>query len=142
MKLDVLLDMLKGDFEFISSEVEGILLYGSYAKDTADKRSDIDICIVKPRRREVLTRIFAKFGSKYDVKIFEGLPLYIKIDVIGNHKVIYGSEPEISYYLYHFRKEWEDMRYRIMSNRFRTASEMADARRKWLDTRRQIPIKA
>ncbi len=142
MKLDVLLDMLKGDFEFISSEVEGILLYGSYAKDTADKRSDIDICIVKPRRREVLTRIFAKFGSKYDVKIFEGLPLYIKIDVIGNHKVIYGSEPEISYYLYHFRKKWEDMRYRIMSNKFSTASEMAAARRKWLDTRRQIPIKA
>jgi predicted nucleotidyltransferase len=142
MKPEVLLGVLKKDFEFISSELLGILLYGSYAKNTADKRSDIDICIVKPRKREVLTRIFAKVGSKYDVKIFEDLPLYVKMDIIGNYGVIYGSEPEISYYLYHFRKEWEDMRYRIMSNRFRTASEMADARRKWLDTRRQIPIKA
>lgn len=142
MKPEVLLASLKKDFEFISGELLGIILYGSYAKNTADKRSDIDICIIKPRKREVLTRIFAKVGSKYDVKIFEDLPLYVKMDIIGNYGVIYGSEPEISYYFYRFRKKWEDMRHRIMSNKFSTASEMAVARRKWLDTRRQIPVKA
>lgn len=141
MKPEVL-DMLKRDFEIISDELLGILLYGSYAKNTADKRSDIDICIVKPRKREVLTRIFAKVGSKYDVKIFEDLPLHVKIGVIENYRVIHGNDPEISYYLYGFRKQWEDMRHRITSNKFRTLSEMTTTRRKWLDARRKIPVKA
>jgi predicted nucleotidyltransferase len=142
MKPEILLASLKKEFKFICSEVEGILLYGSYAKSTADKRSDIDICIIKPRKREVLTRIFAKVGGRYDVKIFEDLPLYVQIDIIENYRVIYGNEPDISYYFYGFRKKWEDMRYRIMSNRFRSASEMAVARRKWLETTRQIRVKA
>ncbi len=134
--LDALLAMLKKEFEFISSDVEGILLYGSYARSNADERSDIDICIIKPKKRDVLIRIFAKVGDRYDVKIFEELPLYVKIGVIENYRVIYGNEPEISYYLYRFMKKWDDIRYRIMSNRFSTASEMAITRRKWLDTKR------
>ncbi len=141
LPLEVLLARLKKEFEFIGSEVEGILLYGSYAKSTADERSDIDICVIKPKNRDVLTRLFTKVGDRYDVKIFEDLPLYVKIGIIENYMVVYGNEPEISYYLYHFRKKWEDMRYRIMSNRFSTVSEMTIARRKWLDTRRQISVK-
>lgn len=136
MKPETLLVCLQKEFEFIFGEVEGILLYGSYAKSAADMRSDIDICIIKPKKREVLPLIFAKVGSKYDVKIFEELPLYIKVDIIENSRVIYGSEPEISYYFYRFRKKWEDMRHRIMGNRFSSASEMAAARRKWLGARR------
>ncbi len=141
MMPELLIAGLKKDFEFISGEVEGILLYGSHAKGTADMRSDIDICIIKPKMR-VLNRIFAKVGGKYDIKIFEDLPLYVKMDIIENYRVIYGSEPEISYYFYSFRKKWEDMKYRIMNNRFSSASEMAAERRKWFDARRQIPIKA
>src|SRR3989304_8844817 len=142
MEPEVLIVSLKKDFEFISSEAEGILLYGSHAKGTADWRSDIDICIIKPKKHEVLNSIFAKVGGKYDVKIFEDLPLYVKMDIIENCRVIYGSEPEFFYYFYRFRKKWEDMKYRIMSNRFSSASEMAVARRKWFDARRQISIKA
>ncbi len=142
MKPEALVASLKKDLEFISSEVEGILLYGSHAKGSADTRSDIDICIIKPKKREVLTRILAKVGGKYDIKIFEDLPLYVKMDIIENCQVIHGSEPEISYYFYCFRKKWEDMRYRIMNNRFSSASEMAAARRKWFDAKRQISIKA
>ncbi len=142
MKPEVLIASIKKDFEFISTEVEGILLYGSHAKGSADRRSDIDICIIKPKKHEVLTRILAKVGGKYDVKIFEDLPLYVKMDIIENSRVIYGSEPEISYYFYCFRKKWEDMKYRIMNNRFNSVSEMAAVRRKWLDAKRQISIKA
>jgi uncharacterized protein YutE (UPF0331/DUF86 family) len=36
MKTEILIDSLKEEFEFICSEVEGILLYGSYAKSEAD----------------------------------------------------------------------------------------------------------
>ncbi len=140
--VEALLAHLKKEFEFIGNEVEGILLYGSHAKGIANKRSDIDICLIKPKKRDALTRIFAKFGDTYDVKIFEDLPLYIKMGIIENYRVIHGNEPEISYYLYGFRKQWEDMKDRITSNKFHTLSEMTTTRRKWLDARRQISVKA
>ena len=139
--IEKLIIRLRKEFEFIKDDVEGILLYGSYACNTADERSDIDICIIKPGTHGILQRIFQKVGDKYDIKIFEDLPLYIKMNIIENYRVIYGDEPSISFYLYGFRKNWEDMRYRIMSNKFRTVSEMENKRRKWLETRRQIPIK-
>lgn len=133
---------LQKEFEFIKDDVEGILLYGSSARDKADFRSDIDICIIKPRKRGILQRVLRKVGATYDIKIFEDLPLYIKIDIIEHYRIILGDEPMLSYYLYGFRKKWEDMRHRIMRNRFSTVSEMEKIRRKWLETRGQIPIKA
>lgn len=136
-----LIRILKKDLEFMKHDSEGILLYGSCVKDSASERSDIDICIIKPRIRGLLNRIFQKIGDKYDFKIFEDLPLYVKIDIIENYRVVYGDESSISYYMYHFRKKWEDEKYRIISNRFNTVSEMDRTRRKWLETRRQIPVK-
>jgi predicted nucleotidyltransferase len=127
---------LQKEFEFIKYEVMGILLYGSFAKETADSRSDIDICLIKPADQGKLTKIFKKTGGKYDVKIFEDLPLYVKMGIIENYKIIYGDEPRISYYLYGFRKNWNDMRYRIMSNKFRSLSDMELTRRKWRERRR------
>ncbi len=127
---------LKNDFEFISRDVSGVLLYGSHAKGSADKRSDIDICIVKPRSSKVMERIFAKLGNKYDVKVFEYLPVYVKMEVIGNYKVIFGSEPDISYFFYGFRKLGQDMKNRILANRFSSAREMVTARKRWLNARR------
>ncbi|TAN34739.1 MAG: nucleotidyltransferase domain-containing protein [Candidatus Methanoperedens sp.] len=78
IETDTFTSALINDFEFIKKDVTGILLYGSHAKGSADRRSDIDICIVKPRSRMILERIYAKLGDKYDVKIFEDLPAYIK----------------------------------------------------------------
>lgn len=136
LPVEKLISRLKKEFVFIKDEVEGILLYGSYAKNTADERSDVDICIIKPRTRGILQRIFKKVGDRYDIKIFEDLPLYVKMNIIENYMVIYGDEPSISYYLYGFRKNWEYMRYRVMNNKFRTVSEMDVTRRKWLEARR------
>lgn len=141
LPVEKLISKLNKEFEFINDEVEGILLYGSCALNTADERSDIDICIIKPRTHGILNRIFQKVGDKYDVKIFEELPLYVKIDIIENYKVVYGDEPSISYYFYNFRKNWEDMEYRIVNNRFRTVSEMNITRRRWFERRRQVPVK-
>lgn len=142
MPVDRLISRLKEEFEFIKDDAEGILLYGSRATNTADERSDIDICIIKPRITGILNRIFQKVGGRYDIKIFEDLPLYVKMDVIENYRVIYGDEPSISYYFYHFRKNWKDMKYRIMSNRFKTVTDMTMTRRKWLETRRQVSYKS
>jgi len=135
MHAEELIIMLKKDFEFIKHDAEGILLYGSHAMNTANKRSDIDICLIKPQTTGILKRIFQKVGGKYDIKIFEDMSLYVKMKIIENYRVIYGDEPSISYYLYHFRKNWEDMGYRISSNRFKTVTDMTLTRRKWLETR-------
>jgi len=140
--VEELIARLRKEFEFISKEAEGIVLYGSHAAGRADARSDIDICIIRPKTREILNTIYAKVGGKYDIQVFENLPLYIKMGVIQNYMVIYGDEPAISYYLYGFRKQWDEMKYRIISNRFSTVSEMVMTRRKWLEKGRQVPVKA
>ena len=141
LSAEILITSLQKEFEFIKDEVFGILLYGSYAKETADSRSDIDICLIKPNDRGILTKVFKKIGARFDVKIFEDLPLFVKMGIIGNYRVIYGDEPQISYYFYGFRKNWNDMRYRIMSNKFRSLSDMELTRRKWNEGRRKIQVK-
>jgi len=52
------------------------------------------------------------------VKVFEELPLYVQIEAIRNHVVIYGDELDLSEYFYQFRKLWKDMEHRIRENRF------------------------
>ncbi len=110
---------IRKDFEFLKekSEVEAVLVYGSWAKGEATTKSDIDICIVAPRLKtpkefaSLLLEIWGRIDSnKYDVRIFEELPLYIKIDVIKTHKVIFCKKgiPELSYYFYKYRKIWQD----------------------------------
>jgi len=135
----MMLSELKNDFEFIKEEVKGVLLFGSAAKGEQSKRSDIDIALVRPKNKRVLLRVFERVGEKYDVKIFEDLPLYIKMDIIKNHQIIFGDEVELSYYFYRFREEWKDMEYRIKSNQFRSAVEMINQRRAWLRNERKIP---
>lgn len=78
----MMLSELKNDFEFIKDEVDGVLLFGSAAKGKQSKRSDIDIALVRPKNKRVLLMVFERVGGKYDVKIFEDLPLYIKMDII------------------------------------------------------------
>lgn len=128
----MLLSEIKKDFEYIKDEVEGVLLFGSAAKGELSKRSDIDIALVRPRNKRVLLRVFERVGGKYDAKIFDDLPLYIKMDIIKNHIIIFGDEVELSYYFYRFRRDWKDMEYRIKSNQFKSAVEMINQRRAWL----------
>jgi len=64
-----------------------------------------------------------EFDEKYDIKIFELLPLFIQIEVIENYQVLFGDKLDISEYFYHYRKIWEDMANRIESNRFTSVSE-------------------
>lgn len=123
---------LRKDFEFIKDEVEGVLLFGSAVKGKLTTRSDIDIALVRPSTRSVLFKVFERVGGKYDIKIFEDLPLHIKMDIINNHQVIIGGEVELSYYFYRFRKEWKDMEHRVLGNQFKSVKEMINQRQAWL----------
>lgn len=106
---------IKEDFDFLSSKALAVLLYGSLARGEENGRSDIDVCIVAPKVRDkirFLRETMAIIGGKYDIRIFELMPIYLKIGVIENHEIIYGDACELNEYFYFFRKIWRDQAHR------------------------------
>ncbi len=126
-------EKIREDFEFIKDDVEAVLLFGSIVKGESHNASDIDVCLVNPKNKNVLIKVFERHGGKYDVKIFEDLPLYIQIEIIKNHEVLIGDDVELSYYFYKTRKIWKDMEKRIRKNQFDNAKEMVQTRKRWLN---------
>ncbi|MHA1742378.1 MAG: nucleotidyltransferase domain-containing protein [Candidatus Thorarchaeota archaeon] len=100
--------------------VIAVLLFGSVARGEATSRSDIDICVVAPgtetaeERSELLGMIWRQIdGEKYDVRLFEELPLYMKMDVITSHVILHCNDvPELFEYFYFYRKIWADEAHR------------------------------
>jgi predicted nucleotidyltransferase len=106
-----------------------VVIYGSCLSEyyIAD-RSDIDIALITQKKDKeanitIWKELMGEFDEKYDIKIFELLPLFIQIEVIENYQVLFGDKLDISEYFYHYRKIWEDMANRIESNRFISISE-------------------
>ena len=114
-----LINKLKKEFSFLNKEnILGILLYGSKANGLDNERSDTDICIVAPDIKskdilKIITQSLDIYGKKYDVYTFEELPMYLKIEIINNHKLIFSSDKFKLYeYFYFFRKLWQDQEHR------------------------------
>ncbi|MHA1297437.1 MAG: nucleotidyltransferase domain-containing protein [Promethearchaeota archaeon] len=106
-----------------------VVIYGSWNTDYfIPERSDIDIAVItqkhdKKENIKIWESILGKFPSIYDVKIFELMPLYLKIEVIESHEVLFGDPLEISEYFYFYRKLWRDMEYRYKENQFKDIKE-------------------
>lgn len=95
----------------------GVLLYGSHIRGEACPGSDIDLCIVAPQAadRAALWRNFISHlhDDRYDVHIFETLPLHIKMAVIEEGLVLHSRDDlELYEYFSSFRREWEDQKHR------------------------------
>jgi len=129
---------LKRDFEMFKDDALGILLFGSSARMEDVERSDIDICIVRPVNDGLLTEMNRMLGGKYDMKVFENLPLYIQIEIIRDHKIIYGDEVELSAYFYRFRRLWADIVPRVEYNQFDSVGERMILRKRWLHEKKTI----
>ena len=70
------------EFEFLKDRVLAVLIFGSAVSDESAR--DTDICIVAPEGfdiKEVFRQVDVA-GRKYDVWLFEELPLYMKMEVI------------------------------------------------------------
>jgi len=114
----------KVDFAFLEKEVLAVLLFGSGAKGQLTSRSDRDFCIVIPGLQEIgekrlllkKKKIYVNLdvvGKRYDIWLFEELPLYMKLQVIENHKVVFCSDlPTLYEYFYFYRKIWDDQKHR------------------------------
>jgi len=96
----------------------------------------MDVCLVKPVNQEVLCEVNRSLGGKYDIAIFERLPLYMQMEIISNYRIVYGEENEISAYFY--KKLWKDMVFRIRLNEFSNVHERMVLRRRWLHKKRKI----
>ena len=100
------------DFDFLKSHLQGIILFGSYTGDNYTIRSDIDVCLIAGGRD--VKKIFNMFlaegvTEKYDIKIFETLPLYMKAEVLEDAVVVWADdEPELSYYFHRWRRLIDD----------------------------------
>lgn len=104
--------------------IDAVLLFGSRIDGTATDTSDYDLCIVastinaSPKRAELLGSIWTRLSAnKYDVWIFEELPLYLQIDIIQNHEILFCDDvPELFEYFYRFRKQWTTQEHRQALN--------------------------
>lgn len=102
------------------ADMEGvlaILLFGSTARDQPLAR-DIDICIVAPRigdKASLLLKALSKVRRPgYDIWLFEELPLYMKVEVIRNHRVLHCRRLEELYdYFANIMALWRDQEVRI-----------------------------
>jgi hypothetical protein len=103
---------LQHDFAPYKKKVLAVLLYGSVAKKTATQRSDVDICIVAPEY-DTQTLYNETLSLPYDIHIFETMPLFLQMQVINHHRIIYTvNKYKLGEYFYHFRKQWQDQHYR------------------------------
>jgi len=115
-----LLDQIFNDFSKVitNKDILGILLYGSFTKDKNTNKSDIDICIVAPNEdlHQLLSFVLQNINvgaKKYDIRIFNELPLYIKIHIIEDGLLIYSSNKlDLYEFFYIYRKLWDDQKHR------------------------------
>jgi len=115
-----LLDQIYNDFSHVikKKDILGILLYGSYSKSKNTNRSDIDICIVAPNEdvHQLLSFVLQNINvdaNKYDIRIFNELPLYIKIHIIEDGLLIYSpNKLDLYEFFFIYRKLWDDQKHR------------------------------
>ncbi len=102
------------DFAFLRGKVLGILLFGSHVYGGESVRSDVDVCIVAPETnsKELFDMILAtRLPERYDIKIFEALPLKMKGTILDDHVIVWSSDlGELTYYLHRWVRIWGDQK--------------------------------
>ena len=114
------LSELRKEFSVLEGDerIFAVLLFGSHVRRRTHKKSDLDICVVAPNSdpKEIMQSIFRKVNlskKNYDVYIFEELPLYLKMEVITKHRVVFARDKYKLYeYFYLYRKLWADQQHR------------------------------
>jgi len=115
---------IESEFAFLEGDkkILAVLLFGSGAKGQADSRSDRDFCVVAPEvidsnsMSAILRKIYVNLNvslKRYDIWLFEEFSLYMKAQVIENHRVVSCRDlPELYEYFYFYRKIWNDQNHR------------------------------
>jgi len=126
-------EKIKKDLNFLREY--NVVLYGSILTPYFSERSDIDVCVITMNRdreynRRLWLSLLAKNKGSYDIRIFEFMPLFLKVEIIKNYKILFGNKLEISEYFYFYRKIWKDMEARVERNRIKSVKEIKEGRKR------------
>ena len=97
-EINLFLEKLKEMPDF--NKVKFVFLFGSYALKKQNKFSDIDFAVYHDgntkERFKFRIKLLAKLPEKFDIQIFQDLPLYVRNDVLKG-KVIYAQDLTFAY---------------------------------------------
>ncbi len=98
-----------------------VVLFGSWCGGVFTPRSDIDVAVLSRKRdreenKQFWLSLLGKVPDRYDVRVFELMPLKIQADIVHNHVVVFGDPVEISAYFYPVRRRWNDVAPRFREN--------------------------
>lgn len=94
------------------SKIEFIILYGSSIGEYYYEDSDIDLCVYVQSNKKALARmrlnLLKNFEEKFDIQMFQLLPLFVQIEVLKG-EVVYAKEESVLYEIaYQTIEEYED----------------------------------
>ena len=100
------------------AKIKFIILYGSAAKGESTSLSDIDLAVYyhgdKKERFDFRIKILGRVSNKFDIQIFQDLPLYIQSEILSTGKVIYYRDyKEIFNIFMKTIREFEDFKPRL-----------------------------
>jgi predicted nucleotidyltransferase len=83
--------------EKFKDNLDEIILFGSYAQNTQNKNSDIDVAIKLKNSKnseKILVQILGEVPKKIDVQLYEKLPTKIKKEIDKKGKIIFKNESD------------------------------------------------
>lgn len=81
-------------------DVVAVILFGSHARMEAGEYSDIDICLVlRDASKAFEKRMEYMINDNVDVQVLQSLPLYIKIRVLKEGRVLLSKDDGFLYAL-------------------------------------------
>ena len=104
--------------DFGGDRIKFIVLYGSAAKRQSTNLSDIDIAVFhsgdKRERFQLRMKILGRISNKFDIQIYQDLPLYIQNEILSSGEVLYFSDyKEIFNTFMKTIREFEDFKPRL-----------------------------
>ncbi len=113
-EIDQIIEKLLNDIRNTTyfPKIEFIILYGSYLTDYHLDDSDIDLCIyideIKKKLTEIRLNLLKRFDDKFDIQMFQLLPIYVQIEVLKG-KVLYVRDEGLLYEIaYDTIEEYEE----------------------------------
>lgn len=72
--------------------VKAAILFGSHAKGKQRKESDIDICVITEEKDDKALELSS---NKFDISLFDRLPLYIRYRVFKDGNVLFNKDEKL-----------------------------------------------
>lgn len=94
-----------------------VVIYGSHVRGDATERSDVDVAIVshswgRQENMRLWKESLGKAPDRYDIHVYELLPMHIRADIAKTHEVLFGDAAAIEERFCSVRRRWQDVRHR------------------------------